>query len=263
MELEEQEGVNVQPSARVLQIIRDKFVQKQHLVQHGIPTAPFYETSSVAAIQEAAKTLGLPPMLKSRRGGYDGRGNAVLKADTEQAILDALWTLDSGNSATDQLDLYAEGWIDHVCEISVLVVQSTVANIPPLSYPPVTTIQQDSVCRVVLAPAPNLSDAISKECQRIAQRAIQALGASTTSTSTTSTTTTTTSLAPAAGIYGVELFVTRDHQVLVNEIAPRPHNTGHFTQDACHVNQFENHLRAVSGLPLGSTDMKVEAAASK
>jgi phosphoribosylaminoimidazole carboxylase len=254
LELEEQEGVNVQPSGRVLQIIRDKYLQKQHLVQHSIPTAPFVATSSVADIQQAAQQLGLPLMLKSRRGGYDGRGNAVLKLNTEQAILDALWTLDAG--ATDPLDLYAEGWIDHLCEISVLVVQSTNANMPSISYPPVTTIQQDSVCRVVLAPAPNLSEHLSLECQRVAQQAIQALASPASSSSDTSIT-------PAAGIYGVELFVTRDHQVLVNEIAPRPHNTGHFTQDACHVNQFENHLRAISGLPLGSTDLKVEAAASK
>ena len=241
----ELEGVNVQPSARVLTIIRDKLVQKDHFVAHGIPLAPYCKTSSVDEIKEAAATLGLPIMLKSRKGGYDGRGNAVLESTDDISIAEALKKLscDATATADSTFDLYAEGWVAFDCEIAVMVVRSA-NGIDSCTYPAVNAIQQDSVCRVVLAPARNISHDIRTECERIAQQAIDSLGAG------------------ASGMFGVELFVSGT-TVLLNEVAPRPHNTGHYTQDACAVSQFENHLRGVCGLPLGSTQMIVEAAASE
>ena len=200
-------------------------------------------TSTVVEIQEAAESLGLPLMLKSRTGGYDGRGNAVLKSAEEKDILDALSKLGCGDSTTE-LDLYAEGWIDFECEIAVMVVRSSNGK-DVATYPAVNAIQEDSICRVVLAPARNVPESIRSECQRVAKKAVESLGTG------------------ASGMFGVELFVTKDGSVLLNEIAPRPHNTGHYTQDACAISQFENHLRAVCGLPLGSTEMIVEAAGSK
>lgn len=237
----EAEGVNIQPSSRVLGIIRDKFIQKQHFSSRGIPLGTYAVASSVADIHEAASSLGLPLMLKSRTGGYDGKGNAVLKSiDDIEATLSSL-----GCSTTDStLDLYAEGWVDFECEIGVMVVRSSNGK-DSSAYPAVNAIQEDSVCRVVLAPARDVSEAIRKECQQLAKDAIDSLGNG------------------ASGVFGVELFVTKNGRVLLNEVAPRPHNTGHYTQDACAVSQFENHIRGVCGLPLGSTEMIVEAAGSK
>lgn len=237
----EQEGINVQPSGRVLKIIRDKHLQKQHFASHGIPLPPFQATSSINGIQEAAGNLGLPLMLKSRKGGYDGRGNAILESATEEGIQEALEKLGADKSSTE-LDLYAEGWIDFECEVAVMVVRSCNGQDTD-TYPPVNAIQQDSICRVVLIPVRNVSASIRQECELVAKRAVDSLGKG------------------ASGMFGVELFVTKQGKVLLNEIAPRPHNTGHYTQGACAVNQFENHLRGICGLPLGSTKLLVEAAA--
>jgi len=234
-------GVNVQPSSRVLGIIRDKYLQKQHFSSHGIPLGSFAVTPSVQAIREAVKDLGLPLMLKSRTGGYDGRGNAVLKSSEVVDIEVALNSLGVQDTSR-ALDIYAEGWIPFDCEVAVMVVRSSNGQ-DTESYPAVNAIQQDSVCRVVLAPARNVTASVRTECERLAVKAIDSLGQG------------------ASGMFGVEMFITESGDVLLNEIAPRPHNTGHYTQDACVVSQFENHLRGVCGLPLGSTEMIVEAAA--
>lgn len=245
----EAEGINVQPSSRVLGVIQDKLVQKEHFVSSTIskiPLPPFARTASIQEIKDAASALGLPLMLKSRRGGYDGRGNAVLESVDDAAIAEALKKLGCSTAEnTEELDLLAEGWIDFQCEVAVMVVRSANASIASKTYPAVHAIQQDSICRVVLAPARNISHAVRKECEQIALRAVDSLGAG------------------ASGMFGVELFLTKSNDILLNEIAPRPHNTGHYTQDACAVSQFENHLRGVCGLPLGSTEMICEAAASE
>jgi phosphoribosylaminoimidazole carboxylase len=237
----EESGVNVQPSSRVLGIIRDKYLQKQHFSTHGIPLGAYQVAQSVEAIQKSAGDLGLPLMLKSRRGAYDGKGNAVLKSSGTAEIEAALKSLGVSDPSSE-LDIYVEGWIDFDCEVGVMVVRSSNGQ-DTESYPAVNAIQQDSVCRVVLAPARNVSEELRLECQSLATKAIDSLGKG------------------ASGVFGVELFITKSGQVLLNEIAPRPHNTGHYTQDACTVSQFENHLRGICGLPLGSTDMIVEAAA--
>jgi phosphoribosylaminoimidazole carboxylase len=188
-------------------------------------------------------------MLKSRKGGYDGRGNAVLRDLSEASIASALKSLGvPHNNNTAPLDLYAEGWVQFHSEIAVIVVRSTSGE--TRAYPAVTAVQTDSICRLVISPARNLSSKTRTLCEEMASRAIDSLGKG------------------ATGVFGVELFVVVDDQsgesnVLLNEVAPRPHNTGHYTQDACAVSQFENHLRAICGLPLGSTSMSVGAAASE
>mmetsp|Transcript_67002 Transcript_67002/g.187292 ORF Transcript_67002/g.187292 Transcript_67002/m.187292 type:complete len:590 (-) Transcript_67002:244-2013(-) len=235
----EKDGVNVQPSSKVLGVIRDKHLQKIHFQEHQIPLPPFRGTPTKDDIKKAAESLGLPLMLKSRTGGYDGRGNAVLEGASDDQIDEALHKL--GASGTGELDLYAEGWIDFDCEVAVMVVRSS--NGQTDSYPAVNAIQQDSICRVVLAPARHVTAEVRLKCEQIAKKAIDSLGDG------------------ASGMFGVELFVTKNGSVLLNEIAPRPHNTGHYTQDACAVSQFENHLRGVCGMALGSTKMIVEAAA--
>ena len=190
-------------------------------------------------------------MLKSRLGAYDGRGNSVLKDTSEESINTALSDLGIDIEKAKnggKLDLYAEGWINFHSEVAVMVIRSSTGETS--AYPAVTAIQTDSICRVVLAPARNVNASVRKKCEMIAAKAIGSLGDG------------------ASGAFGVELFVTvngdgDDMDVLLNEVAPRPHNTGHYTQDACAVSQFENHLRAVCGLPLGDTSLSVGAAASK
>ncbi|CAJ1899888.1 unnamed protein product [Cylindrotheca closterium] len=242
LEALEKEGVNVQPSGQVLRTIQDKLVQKTHFQSHGIELPPFADTPSKDAIKQAAVTLGLPLMLKSRKGGYDGRGNAVLKTSEDADIEAALASLGCKDTSAPDLGVYAEGWIDFDCEVAVMVVRSANGS-ETSSYPAVNAIQQNSICRVVLAPARNVSLERREICERLAKKAIESLGAK------------------ASGVFGVELFVTNDGKVMLNEVAPRPHNTGHYTQDACVISQFENHLRGVCGMKLGSTKMVVEAAA--
>lgn len=194
----------------------------------------------------AAEKFGLPLMLKSRKGAYDGRGNTVLKETSPAAISAAL--ADLGLTENDLGDtLYAEGWINFNSEVAVMVVRSTTGE--TRAYPATTAIQTDSICRVVLVPARNVPADVRHRCEEVAMRAVDSLGDG------------------ATGMFGVELFLTNAPggglDVLLNEVAPRPHNTGHYTQDACAVSQFENHLRAVCGLPLGDTSLIVGAAASK
>jgi len=245
----EMAGVNVQPSGRVVKIIQDKLTQKQHFQQSDIPVPPFLEVSSITQLYEVASKLGLPLMLKSRRGGYDGRGNAVLRDLSETSISLAMKSLGVlYHDESSKLDLYAEGWVHFHSEVAVIVVRSTSGE--TRAYPAVTAIQTDSICRLVISPARNLSSHVRTLCEETASKAIESLGKG------------------ATGVFGVELFVVIDSTsgestVLLNEVAPRPHNTGHYTQDACAVSQFENHLRAICGLPLGSTSMSVGAAASE
>eukprot|EP00571_Detonula_confervacea_P009344 CAMPEP_0172325638 /NCGR_PEP_ID=MMETSP1058-20130122/54469_1 /TAXON_ID=83371 /ORGANISM="Detonula confervacea, Strain CCMP 353" /LENGTH=606 /DNA_ID=CAMNT_0013042229 /DNA_START=19 /DNA_END=1839 /DNA_ORIENTATION=- len=241
----EKEGVNVQPSSRVIGIIQDKFVQKEYFSKHSIPLSPYINLPNIESIHSASKSFGLPLMLKSRKGAYDGRGNTVLKETSAGAISKALSDLGltEGDLANDSL--YAEGWINFHSEVGVMVVRSTTGE--TRAYPATTAIQADSICRVVLVPARNVPADVRHKCEKIAMRAVDSLGDG------------------ATGVFGVELFLVNTAgggvDVLLNEVAPRPHNTGHYTQDACAVSQFENHLRAVCGLPLGDTNLIVGAAA--
>lgn len=245
----EEEGVNVQPSGRVVKIIQDKYAQKEHFAKHGIPLPPYVDIPSIESIHSAAEKFGLPLMLKSRLGAYDGRGNCVLNDISDESIHTALGNLGidvEKAKSGETIPLYAEGWINFHSEVAVMVVRSSTGETS--AYPAVTAIQTDSICRVVLVPARGVKVELRKKCEAIASKAIKALGKG------------------ASGVFGVELFIAEVDgklDVLLNEVAPRPHNTGHYTQDACATSQFENHLRAVCGLPLGDTSLSVGAAASK
>ncbi len=247
---------------------------KEYFSKHNIPLPPYVGIPNIEAIYSAAESLGLPLMLKSRRGAYDGRGNTVLKETSRDAIATALSDLgllkrsaggygvdidhsllalgNDDDNDDDTTLLYAEGWINFHSEVGVMVARSTTGEVR--AYPTTTAIQTDSICRVVLVPARSIPANVRKKCEDIAMRAVNSLGEG------------------ATGMFGVELFlVLKDNggggrgrlDVLLNEVAPRPHNTGHYTQDACAVSQFENHLRGVCGLPLGSTELIVGAAASE
>ncbi|KAI9473420.1 MAG: phosphoribosylaminoimidazole carboxylase [Benjaminiella poitrasii] len=226
----EQEGrIRVCPSAFTVKTIQDKFQQKQHLESHNIPVTPYLEITSkeVAAVKEAGQQLGYPFMLKSKTMAYDGKGNYIVKseADIKEAI-----------DALSKTPLYAEKWAPFVKELAVMVVRR--ANGEVRSYPVVETIHKNSICHLVIAPA-QIDGRIAQKAQSIAERAIQSF--------------------PGAGIFGVEMFMMTDGEILLNEIAPRPHNSGHYTIEACETSQFENHMRAILDMPLGSTALKVPA----
>ncbi|HLY27401.1 MAG TPA: 5-(carboxyamino)imidazole ribonucleotide synthase [Aggregatilineales bacterium] len=224
----EREGVSVQPSPRTIRLIQDKLAQKTHLAARGIPVAAFRDTPDVEAIRGAGEAFGYPIMLKSRLLAYDGRGNAAI-----QAVQD----LEAGLARLSGQKLYVENWVPFEKELAVMVVRSREGQ--TLTYPVVETFHKESVLRTVLAPAP-IPAQVARNAAEIAARSVATLD--------------------GAGIFGVELFLLPGGDILVNEIAPRPHNTGHFTIEACLTSQFEQHLRAILGLPLGACDLKVGAA---
>lgn len=227
----EKEGLcEVQPSPRTIRLIQDKYLQKRHLVKHGIAVAPF-EAVEANNIEAIAGRLGLPLMLKSRTMAYDGKGNAPLTSLDDLPA--ALKSLGGGDKP-----LYAEGWAEFSREVAVMVVRNVAGEVR--SYDAVETHHKDSILRVGLAPLRASSD-VNARAKALAESAVATL--------------------EGAGIFGVEMFLMPDDSLLVNEIAPRPHNSGHHTIEACETSQFENHLRAILQMPLGSTAMRVPSAA--
>jgi len=221
--------IPVLPRPRTLEQIRHKGVQKDLLLQAGIPQAPYRRCESIEEAQQAAAELGYPVVLKKYQGSYDGYGNALANSESE---IRSLWPLLSGPDG-----ILVEGWIDFKREIATLVARRPGGE--GVIYPLVDTIQRDHRCHAVLAPGSSDSE-ITSRARDLAVRCAEAVD--------------------SVGILGVELFETRDGSVLVNELAPRPHNTGHYTIEACHTSQFENHVRAILDWPLGNPDLIVDAA---
>lgn len=222
-------GVGLWPQPATLKRIRDKAIQKDTLRRAGLPMPAYRVCTSREALHEAARTLGLPLMLKRRRGSYDGYGNHTCRTEVD---------LDIGWERLAQEDgLVAEAWVDFASELSVLVARTPLGQ--SVTYPVFWTEQRDHRCHAVLLPS-GFPPEVEAEARRVAQGAVEAVA--------------------GVGITAVELFLTREGRVLVNELAPRPHNTGHVTIEACHTSQFENHVRAVLGLPLGDPSLRVPAA---
>lgn len=214
-------GKPVYPSPATIALIQDKYAQKVHLQAQGISVAEFDEVeATVDSLAAFGERFGYPFMLKSKRDAYDGKGNSVV--GDAQAIPASLAELKT-------TQLYAEKWAPFQCEVAVMVVLLADGTVRP--YPCVQTKHVNSVCHTVYAPAPLPRD-VQARAQALAARAIAALPDA------------------RAGVFGVEMFVLTDGELLVNEIAPRPHNSGHYTQDACVTSQFEAHVRACVGLPL-------------
>ena len=230
LETLERQGVALFPSAHCVSLVQDKFVQKSLLAAHDIAMPRFRAVGCRAEIEKAAEDFAWPLVLKARRNGYDGKGNASLYS---AADIDAAWQHLGGAAS----DLYIEQWCPFVAEVAVIVTRGR--DGASVVYPVTETVQREHVCHRVLVPAP-LSDAHQAEVVAIAQRAVAAVG--------------------GVGSFGVELFVMDDGRLLLNELAPRVHNSGHYTLEACACSQFENHVRAVFGWPLGSTALRAPAA---
>lgn len=228
----EQAGHTVWPSSRTLALVQDKFIQKQTLQAAGLPIPKIRAADHKQDVLTAIEELGLPIMLKARRNAYDGKGNATIRSldDVDQA-----WDRLGGNNGNP---LYLEEFCPFSAELAIIITRSSKGQ--TAVYPIVETIQENHICHLVRAPA-----AVSREiAERAADAARKAIAA-----------------VDAVGSFGVEMFLTTDGGIVINELAPRVHNSGHYTIEACACSQFENHVRAVLGLPLGSTRMNKPAAA--
>jgi 5-(carboxyamino)imidazole ribonucleotide synthase len=219
-------GHKLWPSSRSIALVQDKLVQKQTLQNAGIPVPSMRELGDVSQLEAAVAELGLPLVLKARRNGYDGKGNATIR--TREDIPDA-WNQLRGDQGNQ---LYVEEFYPFERELAVVITRSRDGG--TVVYPVVETVQRDHVCNIVRAPALVGGDVAARAAE-IALRSIEAVG--------------------AVGTFAVEMFLRNDGGIVVNELAPRVHNSGHYTIEACACSQFENHVRAVLGLPLGASHM--------
>lgn len=224
-------GVCFRPRLEALAPLLDKFHQRQYLADLGIPVPKFMalEVDDIDGEFIAAK-FGFPVVLKARRHGYDGQGTHII--NSWQQLQEILRRHPFG--ATTYL---LESFVPFERELAVIAARSVSGEI--VIYPVVETRQVNQVCRWAIAPA-QITEQVATEINRIAASILDNLD--------------------AVGVFGIELFLTPDNQVLVNEIAPRTHNSGHFSLDACETSQFEQHLRAVCGLPLGNPALRYPGA---
>jgi 5-(carboxyamino)imidazole ribonucleotide synthase len=217
--------VPVHPDPDTLQTIQDKLVQNEALADAGIAVPDFVPVATADGLERVVEEFD-GAMLKAREGGYDGRGNAPVE---------------SPEDATDALDAVggnamAERFVDFEREIAVMGVRG--ADGETRTYPVTETVHREEILRESVAPA-RTADAVVAKAEAVARDVLDTLD--------------------GRGVYGIELFETRDGDVLVNEIAPRPHNSGHWTIEGARTSQFENHIRAVLGWPLGPTDLVAPA----
>jgi 5-(carboxyamino)imidazole ribonucleotide synthase len=208
----------VRPSPAILRTSQDRVLEKTFLNGAGVPTAPWVEVNSLDELRAAAERIGLPAVLKTTRLGYDGKGQALLRRTEDLA--DAF-------SALSPKPLILEGFIDFAQEISVVAARG--ADGGYTAFDTVENRHRDHILDITLAPA-RIPEAVAAQAQAIARRVADALD--------------------LVGLLAVEMFVDAQGRVLANEIAPRPHNSGHWTIDACPASQFELHVRAIAGLPL-------------
>lgn len=212
-------GTPVYASPETVEQVRDKFLQKRRMQQAGIDVPRFKNVMVGSDILEASTEFGFPLMLKTRTLGYDGYGNQLIRRahDIEAAL-----------QKFEGRELMVEEMVNFVRELAVIVARGMDGTVR--AYPIVETIQKDGVCHIVRCPA-----AIEEDVARLANdMAIQAVEA-----------------INGVGVFGVEMFEVANNQVLFNEIAPRPHNSGHYTIEGTITSQFENHIRAILGYPLG------------
>ena len=227
------ESVTLRPSARVLAVCQDRLREKDFLRDHGIPTTEYAEVTSQTGLAQALapKVVGKPAVLKTVRGGYDGKGQVMIGPQTDAK---AAWAEMAGSA--DAPVGILEAFVDYALEASVIVARAADGTIK--SYVPVENRHQNHVLARTIAPA-DLSPKTARLATEVAHAVAHAID--------------------LVGVMGVELFITADGEVLVNELAPRPHNSGHWTLDACPASQFEQFVRAVAGLPLASCERHSDA----
>ncbi|CAN5667511.1 5-(carboxyamino)imidazole ribonucleotide synthase [soil metagenome] len=223
-----QSGKMINPAPATIQLIKDKFYQKQFLEDNKIPVGPFAEITGLAQAKKLLEQYGGKMMIKTRYGGYDGRGNAVVASSME---------LTKALEAFSGQALYAEALVNFKKELAIMITRGLDGSVT--AHPVVETVHVRNICTEVIAPAP-VNQKIRAQAEAVALQVAELL--------------------EGAGTFGIEMFLTKEGKVLVNEIAPRVHNSGHYTIEATRTSQFEQHVRAVTGLPLGDPSMVVPAA---
>ncbi|XCI64314.1 N5-carboxyaminoimidazole ribonucleotide synthase [Mycolicibacterium parafortuitum] len=218
------DGVNVAPPPGALVHAQDKLLMRRRLSELGAPVPRFAEVTSVQDAVAFSEQAGGPAVIKTVRGGYDGRG-VVIAADTDEVRSTVERYL------ADGVPVMIEERVAMRRELAALVARSPFGQ--GAAWPVVETVQRDGICVTVLAPAPELSEELGSAASELALRIASSLG--------------------VVGVLAVELFETVDGKLLVNELAMRPHNSGHWTMDGARTSQFEQHLRAVLDYPLGDT----------
>ncbi len=224
----EHAGHVILPRPQSVGLIQDKLTQKETVRRVGVATAAFSGVESPADARDFGHQHGYPFVLKTRRNGYDGYGNATIGAED---VIELEWERITGGNR--ERTLYAESFVPFDKELAVMVARGRSGEMA--TYPVAQTIQQNHICHYVLAPA-GVDESVAARARAIAQRAVESID--------------------GIGVFGVELFLCPDNSVLFNEVAPRPHNSGHYTIEGCVTSQFENHIRAILGWPLGSTELR-------
>ncbi len=220
-------NAEINPSPETLKIIQDKFLQKTFLQNNNIPVPEFIRIENIEEIKEGLKKFGYPVLLKARRDAYDGKGN--FKIDSENEIQKAFDYFKGGK-------LMLEKFVPFKMEVSVIASRNTKGEIK--TFPLVENIHEKNILRETIAPA-RTSNKVSQKAEKIASSTIDVLN--------------------GAVVFGIEMFVTQDDNIVINEIAPRVHNSGHHTLQSSKTSQFEQHLRAILGLELGSTELSHNA----
>lgn len=217
----------VYPQAGILEITQDRAREKSFCAQIGVATASWAEVKDSDSLERAVESIGRPAVLKSARFGYDGKGQAGIETTTD--LSHALRSVGAERCVL-------EGWVDFACEISVIVARA--GDGAMATWPAAENHHVRHILDTTIAPA-RVSGEVADRADGIARQIASEIG--------------------LIGLLAVEMFVTRDGDVLVNELAPRPHNSGHWTIDACATSQFEQLVRVVCGLPLGSTERHSDA----
>jgi 5-(carboxyamino)imidazole ribonucleotide synthase len=219
-----EELLPVHPAAGALRTAQDRLAEKQAFEALAIPTPTFHPVDSRPALEEAIGRVGIPAVLKTRRLGYDGKGQSVIDSPTR---VDAAWAALGGEAR----QLLLEAFVPFTRELSILGVRSRSGEV--VFYPLVENEHRNGILYLTQAPAPVVTDALQERARGYLRALMEAMG--------------------YVGVLALELFQ-RGDELLANEMAPRVHNSGHWTQDGARTSQFENHLRAVCGLPLGSPE---------
>ncbi len=215
-------GTPVHPHPDTLRTIQDKLVQKETLAEAGVPVPEFRAVDTTAELRAACDDLGYPAMLKAREGGYDGRGNVPVESPDD---------VESAMAAIDGPAM-VEAFVDFERELAVMGCRGDGER---ETFPVTETIHEAEILRETVSPA-RAPEAVRERARQVAGEVLDVMD--------------------GRGVFGIELFETNDGEILLNEIAPRPHNSGHWTIEGCHTSQFAQHLRAVTGRPLGSTERR-------
>lgn len=227
LSLLEKQNVCFRPSLSALSPLLDKYEQRCYLQSLGLPVPDFFDFIEQENIADKITQLGLPVVIKTRRHGYDGQGTFIISELAQLAS-----TINHNQSR-----FLVEKFVPFTKELAIIAARSVTGEI--VTYPVVETRQKDQVCRTVIAPA-DISKTQNEEIVAIAHKLLNSL--------------------QFIGVLGIELFLTNDGKILINEIAPRTHNSGHFSIEACATSQFEQHLRTVCGLELGKTELNCASA---